>query len=114
MGTGLTIHVEEEKDLIIFRIDGRLDASNAPLLERKLREMMDGGRHKILLDFAKVDYLSSAGMRVLLWATKTLNDSGHLALTLVGEEVMEIIKMAGFDTILHIYATEQKAIDAFS
>lgn len=113
MGTGLTIHIEEDQGIELFRVDGRLDASNAPLLEKRLRERIGGGKTKILLDFAKVDYLSSAGMRVLLWATKALNESGHLAITLVGEEVMEIIKMAGFDTILHIYATEQKAIDSF-
>lgn len=113
MGIGLTIHIEEDQGITFFRVDGRLDAANAPHLEKKLRQMIDSGSHKILLDFAKVDYLSSAGMRVLLWATKALNGPGHLAITLVGEEVMEIIKMAGFDTILHLYATEQKAIDSF-
>ena len=67
---------------------------------------------QLLLDFTDVDYLSSAGMRLLLSATKKLKArEGVLLLSGVGEEVMEIIKMAGFEKILAIFSSEKEALE---
>ncbi len=115
MTVGLNIQIEEGQGIILVRVEGRLDAASAPLLEKKLVEQVEGGKTKLLLDFAKVNYLSSAGMRLLLSTTKKLKGvSGGLHLCSVSEEVMEIIKMAGFERIILIFPTEQEALQAFS
>lgn len=114
MSVGLNLQFEEEQGVTIVRIEGRLDAVESPNLERKLTKAIEEGKKKMVLDFAKVQYLSSAGIRLLLSTTKKLKGAGGaLHLCLVGEEVMEIIKMAGFERIIQIYPTEQEAIQAF-
>lgn len=111
MGVGLRIVLEEVENRVILRIDGRLDAASAPILERKINSLMDENHYHLILDFSLVDYLSSAGMRVLLSATKKLKSKkGALVLFSVAEDVGEIIKMAGFDKILHICPSEKEAL----
>ncbi|MGE0198728.1 MAG: STAS domain-containing protein [Simkaniaceae bacterium] len=114
MSVGLNIAIENEPRATIIRIEGRLDAASTPLLERKLQELIGGGVKNIVLDFSQVNYLSSAGMRLLLSTTKKLKGAGGaLHCCSVGEEVMEIIKMAGFERIIHIFPTEQEALQGF-
>ncbi len=111
MSVGLHIELEEIDRKIILRLDGRLDAATTPVLERKIDALIDENRHNLLLDFLRVDYLSSAGMRLLLSAAKKLKAKhGGLLLFSVGEEVMEIIKLAGFEKILPIFESEQEAL----
>lgn len=111
MGVGLHITLEEIEHRVILRIDGRLDAASAPLLERKINSLIDEGHVHLLCDFSRVDYLSSAGIRILLSATKKLEaKKGLFILFSVGEDVGEIIKMAGFDRILHLCASEKEAL----
>lgn len=111
MGVGLRIELEEIEHRVILRIDGRLDAASAPILERKINNLMDEDHYHLILDFTRIDYLSSAGMRVLLSATKKLKmKKGALILFSVSDDVGEVIKMAGFDKILHICSTEKEAL----
>lgn len=111
MGVGLRIVLEEIEHRVILRIDGRLDAASAPILERKISGLMDEGHHYLVLDFARIDYLSSAGMRVLLAATKKLKaQKGALVIFSVADDVGEVIKMAGFDKILYICSSEKEAL----
>ncbi|MCB1115782.1 MAG: STAS domain-containing protein [Chlamydiia bacterium] len=114
MSGGINIQIEDDQGALLIRLEGRMDAASAPLVERKINEQIAQGKKKLVLDFAKVDYLSSAGMRLLLSTTKKLKEEGGLHLCSVGEEVMEIIKMAGFERIIHIFPTEQEALQGFS
>lgn len=115
MSAGINITIEYDQGAAVFRLEGRMDATSAPLLEKKLAEHISDGKTKLVLDFAKVDYLSSAGMRLLLSTTKKLKEgSGGVHLCSVSEEVMEIIKMAGFERIIRIFPTEQEAHQGFS
>lgn len=114
MGLGLHIELEEIEQIVILRIEGRLDASTSPMLERKLNSLVDEQHIKLALDFAEVDYLSSAGMRVLLSSSKKLyNKQGALVLFSVNSDVEEVLKMAGFDRILSIFPTEKEALQVF-
>lgn len=70
MGVGLSIELEEIEHRVILRLDGRIDAASAPILERKLNSLVEEDHLYLLLDFSRVDYLSSAGMRVLLSVSK--------------------------------------------
>lgn len=111
MGVGLHIVLEEIEHRVILRIDGRLDAATAPILERKVSNLIEEHHNHLILDFTRIDYLSSAGMRVLLSATKKLKaQKGGMVLFGLTEDVMEVIKMAGFDKILRIVSSEKEAL----
>lgn len=110
MSASLHIDLEEIDQKIILRLDGRLDAATAPILERKINSLIDEKRYLVYLDLLRMDYLSSAGLRLLLSFSKKLKaKKGALVLFSIGEEVMQIIKLAGFEKILLIYETEQDA-----
>ncbi|MEM7174714.1 MAG: STAS domain-containing protein [Chlamydiota bacterium] len=114
MSVVLNVRIEEKKGTQLVHIEGRLDAANAPKLELKLNKLVKEGSDQIVLDFAKVDYLSSAGIRLLLSMTKRLAPNRGLKLCAMREDVIEIIKMAGFERILEIYDTEKEALQAFT
>lgn len=112
MGMSLHINVEEVDEKIILRLDGRLDATSSLILQKKIETFIEEGRVYLILDFTSVDYLSSAGMRVLLSQhKKLLAKKGFLLLFSLEDEVEEIIKMAGFDRVLHIFSSEKDALE---
>lgn len=111
MSIGLTIELEEIEKVVILRLDGRLDAATVPVLDKKIQTLIDEGHIQIALDFASVEYLSSAGMRVLLAESRKLHGKqGTFVLFSLSSEVEEILKMAGFDRILHIFPSEKEAL----
>ncbi len=89
-GTSLTISME-----------GRLDTTTAPELEQALKGGMDAA-NTLTLDFSKLDYISSAGLRVLLSAHKVMSKKGGMKVTNVNEMVMEVFDVTGFADILTI------------
>ena len=82
-------------------ITGRLDTTTAPQLEAEFKQNL-GGVEKLVLDFAALDYLSSAGLRVLLAAQKTMNKQGEMIIKNVNETISEIFEVTGFIDILTI------------
>jgi anti-sigma B factor antagonist len=82
-------------------IVGRLDTTTAPQLEAELKQSIDGVE-KLVLDFAGLEYLSSAGLRVILAAQKTMNKQGEMIIRNVNETVNEIFEVTGFIDILTI------------
>ncbi len=111
MGIGLKVELEEIDKVVILRLDGRIDAATAPILGQKIQMLIDDNHVQIALDFTYVDYLSSAGMRVLLSESRKLHaKQGTFVLFSLSSEVEEVLKMAGFDRILHIFPTEKEAL----
>ena len=86
---------------LTLAITGRLDTSTAPELEKELKETLEGVE-KLVLDFAALDYLSSAGLRVLLGAQKVMNKQGEMVIRNVNETINEIFEVTGFIDILTI------------
>ena len=82
-------------------LEGRLDTVSAPELEQVLKELLPG-LTELTLDFEKLDYISSAGLRVLLSAQKAMNKQGSMTVTHVNETIMEIFEVTGFSDILTI------------
>ena len=82
-------------------LEGRLDTATAPDLEKELASSLVGVT-ALTLDFAELAYISSAGLRVLLAAQKTMNKQGSMKLIHVGEVIMEIFEVTGFSDILTI------------
>ena len=82
-------------------LEGRLDTMTAPELEAELNGSMEGAE-SLVLDFSKLDYISSAGLRVLLAAHKAMNAKGGMKVTHVNEIVREVFEVTGFSDILTI------------
>ncbi|MCI0381861.1 MAG: STAS domain-containing protein [Chlamydiae bacterium] len=96
----------------MIRLQGRLDAISTPGLEKQVGSFLEKTKN-VLIDFSKVEYLSSAGMRFLLGATKKMKaKGGKIAFFGMVRDVYEIIKLAGFDRILSIYPSEGEALKA--
>jgi anti-sigma B factor antagonist/stage II sporulation protein AA (anti-sigma F factor antagonist) len=101
-------------DVSILHIEGRLDAISSPLAEHKIFDYINQGKHKLLLDFSKVDYLSSAGMRMLLSTTKKLKAlDGKLVVCSVTPNVIDVLRMSGFDHVLDLARTEEDGLRRF-
>ena len=82
-------------------VEGRLDTTTAPELERALKESLEGVS-ELVMDFDKLDYISSAGLRVLLSAHKTMAKQGSMKVVHVNEVVQEVFEVTGFSDILVI------------
>ncbi|MCR5664096.1 MAG: STAS domain-containing protein [Oscillospiraceae bacterium] len=97
----MTIVKDMEGSKLLLSVEGRLDTTTAPQLEKELKEALPGVT-ALTLDFEKLDYISSAGLRVLLSAQKIMNRQGSMKLVHVGEIIMEIFEVTGFSDILTI------------
>ena len=82
-------------------LEGRLDTATSPELEAVLKESLDGVT-ELVFDFGKLEYISSAGLRVLLAAQKRMNSQGTMKVEHVAEIIMEIFEVTGFTDILTI------------
>ena len=82
-------------------LEGRLDTMTAPRLEADIKSSIDG-IEKLFLDFASLEYISSAGLRILLSAQKIMNKQGSMVIRNVNEDVMDIFDITGFAEILTI------------
>lgn len=97
------LNINNVKDGSNFKVvlEGRLDTTTAPQLEEQLEKEMVGVTN-LEFDFTSLEYISSAGLRVLLSAQKLMNKQGSMVVTNVSEEVMEIFEVTGFSDILTI------------
>ena len=86
---------------LTLTIAGRLDTTTAPQLEAEFKQNI-GGVTKLVLDFAALEYLSSAGLRVLLAAQKVMNKQGEMVVRNINETISEIFEVTGFSDVLTI------------
>ena len=103
MGGNIEMEIKKtlEGEKLTVAISGRLDTTTAPELEEALKESMDG-ISELVIDFTETEYISSAGLRVLLSAQKTMNKQGSMVVTGVNDVIMEIFEVTGFVDILDI------------
>ncbi len=97
----MTITTNKNGEILELCIGGRLDTTTSPELEATIKENIDG-ISSLMLDFAELTYVSSAGLRVLLSAQKTMNKQGKMVLKNVNETVKEVFEITGFADILTI------------
>ena len=97
----MTIQKNLNGSTLNVALEGRLDTTTAPQLEAELKESMDGIT-ELNLDFEKLEYLSSAGLRVLLAAQKVMNKQGKMVVRHVNETIHEVFEVTGFIDILTI------------
>ena len=97
----MTIEKNLNGSELTLTLTGRLDTTTAPQLEAEMKDRLSGVEH-LVLDFAALDYLSSAGLRVLLAAQKQMNKQGDMVVRHVNETIAEIFEVTGFGDILTI------------
>ena len=97
----MTIEIKRNADETVIEIVGRLDTTTAPALDKTIGEDIGGTKH-LILDAKGLEYISSAGLRVLLGAQKKMQKVGTMKVTNVCEAVMEVFEMTGFADILTI------------
>ena len=97
----MTMEIKKMGAQTIIDLSGRLDTSTAPVLEKTINEQIPADTN-LVLDLNGLEYLSSAGLRVLLGAQKRMQKSGSMKLIHVCEEIMDVFEMTGFADILEI------------
>ena len=97
----LKISMSKEGGKYVFSLDGRLDTNTSPELEAKINEVI-GGADKLIIDLGKLEYVSSAGLRVLLGAAQVMEDKGEMSVCNVTEAVREIFDLTGFNRVFKI------------
>ena len=97
----MTIEIKKNADAAIICVAGRLDTTTAPALDKTINEDINGVSH-LILDIKDIDYISSAGLRVLLSAQKKMQKIGSMKVLNVCPAVMEVFEMTGFADILVI------------
>lgn len=97
----MTIEKIAEGNKLTIALSGRLDTTTAPKLETELKQNISGVE-KLVLDLTALEYLSSAGLRVLLSAQKVMNRQGCMVVRNVNEVIMEIFEVTGFVDVLTI------------
>ena len=99
----LNIEKKLDGNTLTVALEGRLDTTTAPQLETELKAALDGA-DSLILDFEKLEYISSAGLRVLLSAQKMMSKKGGMKILHVSDVIMEIFEVTGFIDILTIEA----------
>ena len=97
----MTIEIKKNPAEVVIQISGRLDTLTAPSLDKTINEDI-GDAPNLILDMKSLEYISSAGLRVLLGAQKKMQKIGSMKVINVCEEVMEVFEMTGFADILVI------------
>ena len=107
----MQISSQPHESFTVVRIEGNLDTNTAPEAQQHLDQLQDDGTDKIVVNFEAVDYVSSAGLRVLLATAKRLGATGgDLRICGLNEIVNEVFEMSGFSMILNVFVTEAEAV----
>ncbi len=97
----MTIRKTKAEDTLIVALAGRLDTMTSPELEAELEDALEGVT-QLIFDMAELEYISSAGLRVILGAQKQMNRRGKMVVRNVSEKVMEVLELTGLSDILTI------------
>ena len=110
----MEIAVSDAGEIKVVRIEGKLDTQSSPHAQAQLTQLIDQGATKLVVNFEKLDYISSAGLDILLKAAKQLEgNSGKLRVCSLNEFVQEVFDISGFTTILTVTKTEPEALEGF-
>jgi anti-sigma B factor antagonist len=104
----MKIDLQDKENVKIVRFEGKLDTNTTPEAETALNLAIEQGASKILIDFKDLDFVSSAGLRILLATAKKL-----LRVCSLNETVRDIFDISGFSTLLRVFDDEQEALAGF-
>ena len=110
----MNIIERDQNSVTVFTLEGRVDTQGAVDMDLALEAAVSGGKHKMVLDMAQVNYISSAGLRTLAdVVTKNREAGGDLKLVAVNPKVMRVLRIIGFDRFFTLYDTVEEAIADF-
>jgi len=110
----MNIEMRELKHVSVAKVAGRVDSSTAPELEKSLQSLLDSGRSQIVLDLQETDYMSSAGLRVLVAMHKAAKkNGGGLCLAQPSTRVSEVLDLAGLTPVFSVYPDVVDAVGSF-
>ena len=110
----MQILIKTTNEVTVLAFEGRLDTQTSPDAQQQLTRLIEAGEKRFIVDFDKLDYISSAGLRVLLVAAKQLKEiDGELRICSLNEIVREVFGISGFTTIFKIFGSESEALDGF-
>lgn len=90
----------------------RLDTNSSPEVTEHLTEKIEGGEHKVIFDFSETDYVSSAGLRVILVVAKLLKPAGgKMALCNANDQLLEVLEISGFHTVVKYFDNLEAATE---
>ncbi len=105
--------IEKKDGVIVAKIDGRLDVQSSPQAEKAILKALEDDEPKLVMDFGNLEYISSAGLRVVLIALKeTKRKGGSLALCSLNNEVAKIFEISNFSSIMTITGSLKEALEA--
>lgn len=97
----LYVDKDLQDDTLTVSLEGRLDTTTSPDFENELKESLEGVK-TLVFDFEKLEYISSAGLRVMLSAQKIMNKQGEMTIKNASDDVLEVFEITGFIDILNI------------
>ncbi len=107
----MEIVTEKSEKAVVVSLKGRMDAVTAPELEKKINSFIKEGENCFVINFESLDYISSAGLRVVLVVAKKLKSvNGQILISNLKGVVKEVFDISGFTSILQIYETENEAL----
>jgi stage II sporulation protein AA (anti-sigma F factor antagonist) len=110
---GMVITEDRTADVLILGLSGKLDATTAKTFEDKILAEIEAGDRRLMIDLSRLDYVSSAGLRVFLVAAKRMRSKdGKIALCSLQDHVQQVFDLSGFSSILSIYASREDGIKA--
>ena len=112
----MEIVIRMQHDVTLVAVAGSLDSNTSPQAQQTLEGILASGGRKLVVDCTALDYISSAGLRVLLTTVKRLSGAaggGALRMFGLNDTVREVFDISGFSTILAVFATEADALEGF-
>ncbi len=107
----MDVVTERREGILSVWVDGRVDGSNASEFEEAFRTAIDNSDRGVMLDFERLVYISSAGLRAVLLVAKTLkNRDTPFVLCSLPEQIREVFEISGFDKIISIYPSREEAL----
>jgi stage II sporulation protein AA (anti-sigma F factor antagonist) len=109
----MDIHEERKDGFLVLALEGALDAVSSKIFEGKVLAIIEGGETRFIVDLSRVDYVSSAGLRVFLAASKQLTPAGgKVVLCSVQEPIREVFDIVGFYSIFTILGSKDEALNS--
>lgn len=110
----MEVTVQEYNRVDLVKVVGRVDSSTAPQLGEALNTQFDAGTNNLVLDLSEVEYMSSAGLREMVAALKRAKQGGgDLRLCTPSERVVEVLDLAGLDSIFQVFDDQVAAVGSF-
>jgi len=110
----MDVKITEYKRVAVVQPVGRVDSNTSAEFESALRRLLDSGHMNLVLDLSKIEFLSSAGLRVIVSSMKSARkNGGNVCVAEANARAAEVMKLAGLDSVLEMHASREAAIASF-